>query len=179
MEYLDVLNEEGNLTGEKKLRSNVHSDRDWHRLAFVWIMNSNHELLIQKRSIKKDANPGKWDVSCGGHVIAGDDTISTMAKEIDEELGIKISKESLRYLFSTKQESVSGFDHIEKYFDDVFLLEIDIPISKIKIQKEEVDEVKYVPWNEVENLILKEPNSFASREKNYIEFFKLLHKRFD
>lgn len=30
-EYFDVLDENGNLTGRKKLRSEVHRDGDWHK----------------------------------------------------------------------------------------------------------------------------------------------------
>ena len=48
MEYLDILDENGNLTGEKKLRTEVHRDGDWHKAVHVWILNSKNQLLLQK-----------------------------------------------------------------------------------------------------------------------------------
>ena len=173
-EYLDVLDAQGNLTGQKKLRSEVHKDEDWHRLAFVWIMNSHGELLIQKRSMGKDANPGRWDASCGGHVIAGGTSLATAIKELKEELGITTSESQLEYLFSTKEQPESN---TEKQFVDVFLLRSDTPLSQLKLQKEEIDEVRYLPWREVENLILKKDDTFAPRYNQYKELFKLLRSR--
>lgn len=32
-EYLDVLDEKGNLTGEKKLRSEIHAKGLWHKVV--------------------------------------------------------------------------------------------------------------------------------------------------
>jgi isopentenyldiphosphate isomerase len=179
MEYLDVLDEEGNLTGYKKLRTDVHNNEDWHRLVFVWVINSQGELLIQKRSSTKDANPGKWDVACGGHVIAGDNSLLTAVKEMEEELGINVLEKSLEFLFNAKEIQKFDGNKIHKCHADVYLFKSDMKISDLILQKEEVDEVKFIPWKEVEEMILKQDETFAPRSYQYNEFFKLLHKRFD
>ena len=173
-EYLDVLDDEGTPTGEKKLRSLVHQDSDWHRLVFVWVMNPQGELLIQKRSMEKDINPGKWDVACGGHVAAGDTSINTAIRELKEELGIDTSENSLEFLFTVKGETKHK-GTIEREFSNVYLLRSDVLISKLKLQKEEVGEVKYLPWREVESMIMKRDDTFAPRYEQYEKFFKLLN----
>lgn len=40
MEYLDILDEEGNKTGEIKPRKEVHSNGYWHKGVHIWIINS-------------------------------------------------------------------------------------------------------------------------------------------
>ncbi|MBI4281803.1 hypothetical protein HY625_03210 [Candidatus Uhrbacteria bacterium] len=59
MEYLDVLDANGNPTGKKKSHATIHRDGDWHRAVHVWIVNDQQQLLVQKRSETKPAYPGK------------------------------------------------------------------------------------------------------------------------
>lgn len=85
-------------TGEVKERSRVHTDGDWHRSVQVWIIQRSDTssqksgkedvtVLLQRRSPYKDTHPNLLDVSCAGHVNAGDDAIDTAMRELHEELG--------------------------------------------------------------------------------------------
>eukprot|EP00667_Euglena_gracilis_P020143 EG_transcript_21766 len=65
-------------TGFTKQRKDVHQNGDWHRSVHVWIYDTlNGTVLIQKRSPEKDTNPNRWDVSCAGHITAGDESRDT------------------------------------------------------------------------------------------------------
>ena len=44
-EYFDILDENGNKTGQTKLRSEVHRDGDWHKAVHIWIFNDKGEAL--------------------------------------------------------------------------------------------------------------------------------------
>ncbi|KAL9188547.1 hypothetical protein ACHAXT_006925 [Thalassiosira profunda] len=79
-------------TGEMKERGQVHKDGDWHRSVQAWIVqpesqNNAARVLLQRRSPYKDTHPNQLDVSCAGHVNAGDDILDTMMRELEEELG--------------------------------------------------------------------------------------------
>lgn len=85
-------------TGKVKERARVHIDGDWHRSIQVWIIqrigssakNNGEEavtVLLQRRSPYKDTHPNHLDVSCAGHVNAGDDILDTTMRELQEELG--------------------------------------------------------------------------------------------
>jgi len=87
-------------TGKVKERGRVHVDGDWHRSVQVWIVqkyDSQREgadeeeekvrVLLQRRSPYKDTHPNLLDVSCAGHVNAGDDVLDTTIREMEEELG--------------------------------------------------------------------------------------------
>jgi isopentenyldiphosphate isomerase len=178
MEYVDVLDSEGNSTGESKSRSQVHKDGDWHRMAFVWILSSNHELLIQKRSLQKDANPGRWDGSAGGHVESGETALQAARKELNEELGLNVQENELEYIFMVKAPVESGQKVIENQFQEVYLLKRDVDIDRLKLQPEEVYEVKFFPFKDLEKLINKKDGTFSPRYEHYSKLFAELHKRY-
>ena len=103
-EYFDIVDKNGNLTGKKKLRSLVHRGGDLHKAVHVWILNSENELLIQKRSESKDTYPGHWTFSVGGHVSSGKTSKETVVRETKEELGVEISSDDIDHIFSLTNE---------------------------------------------------------------------------
>ena len=109
MEYLDIVDEENNLTGEIEERDVIHKKGLWHREISVWIMNQNGDVLLQKRSAKKKQGANKWS-TCAGHVDVGEEPKMTAIRELQEELGIKVQEDELKYLFTEKVAVV--FFHI-------------------------------------------------------------------
>lgn len=99
-EYIDILDQKGNQTGKTKLKSQAHKDGGLHKSAHIWIINSQNKLLIQKRAPDNDCYQNTWDISSAGHLAAGEQSIDSAIREIDEELGLKLKKENLEYLFS-------------------------------------------------------------------------------
>ena len=68
-EFFDIVDDEDRVIGQAP-RSQCHGDpRLVHRVAHVLVFNSRGELLLQKRSVTKDIQPGKWDTSVGGHLV--------------------------------------------------------------------------------------------------------------
>ena len=70
--------------GVRKPRGDVHRDGDWHRSVHIWIADGDGRLLCQLRGLDKDTHPGRWDVSCAGHITAGDGSLDTAARELEE-----------------------------------------------------------------------------------------------
>lgn len=50
MEFFDVIDEQGNKTGEIIERNEAHEKGVCHRVIQVWVINSKNELLIQKKN---------------------------------------------------------------------------------------------------------------------------------
>ena len=90
MEYIDVLDKNGNKTGEIKEKNNIYNDGDFHKTIHVWIINDNNEILVQKRSPKKETFAGLWAISVAGHVRSGETSIDAAKRELREELGQKV-----------------------------------------------------------------------------------------
>jgi isopentenyl-diphosphate delta-isomerase len=174
-EYLDVLDEDGNKTGKTKLRSKVHRDGDWHAATHIWILNSDKELLIQKRSLEKDTHPNYWDISAAGHISAGDEIEDSARREIKEELGLDIKPTELKHLYTYKQEYNSdGVNN--KQLNYVYLLEKDIDTSKLVLQKSEVSEVKFIPYQKL--AVLSMNGILVPHPEEHEKILEVLNERF-
>lgn len=177
MEYLDVLNERGEKTGERKLRSEVHRDGDWHRAVHMWLINPEGELLIQKRSPHKYTHPNKWAGSVAGHISAGDSSQVTAVREMGEELGVSVNADDLTLITTiTKQSILNEGAVINSEFVDIYLLNIDLDLSTVKLQEEEVSEVKFVEVAELKRLIVERADEFVQDPKEYAVLFEHLQK---
>ena len=79
-------------------RSECHGNPELcHRVSHVIVINSKGEILLQKRSMNKFIQPGKWDTSVGGHLDPGESYIEGAVREMMEELGIK--EVSIKFLY--------------------------------------------------------------------------------
>ena len=160
MEYLDILDRKGNKTGEKKPRKEVHSKGYWHKGVHIWIINSKKELLVQRRSSNKDVYPNKLYISVAGHPISGEDEIESIKREFEEEIGVKLDTKRLEYLFTYSQEVVeNNGKFLDNQFYDVYLIEMDLDINSLKLQKEQVREVMNIYYKDFEQMIKKRDKS--------------------
>jgi isopentenyl-diphosphate delta-isomerase type 1 len=89
-DIFDIVNERDEVIGRKP-RSEVHAQGLLHRAVHVLVFNASGEIFLQKRSMKKDRQPGVWDSSCSGHVDSGEDYDQTAMRELWEEIGLKLS----------------------------------------------------------------------------------------
>ena len=97
-ERLDVLDEHGIPTGTTKSRGEVHRDGDWHRAFQLWIVKEGNYVLLQRRAKGKDLEPGKVDVTVGGHYRAGE-TLLDVVREVEQEIGLSVRPGELHFLF--------------------------------------------------------------------------------
>jgi isopentenyldiphosphate isomerase len=132
-EILEVVDSDGNVVGLAR-RSEMHGNPALiHRVVHVLVFNSGGELLLQKRSLRKDVAPGKWDTSVGGHVNPGEALIDAARREMAEELGIHNATLDFLYthFFSNHVESerVTSFRCIYE--------------GEINYNRDEIDEVAF------------------------------------
>jgi isopentenyldiphosphate isomerase len=126
-------------------RDEAHKKGIWHRISHVWIINSNKELLCQKRSQNKDTNPGKWEAFFGGHVGAGESYVHAAIKETQEETGLLFTPEQLHYVTTAKSEHMP---HFQAAFYAVIA-----DNASINFEKEEVEKVQWIPIAEITNML--------------------------
>ena len=145
-EIVELLNENGKIIG-KTNKKEAHKNGLWHKTIHLWIINSNNEILVQKRCDKKDYFPNVWDCSVGGHIDYGETPVNCALREASEELGLNLNEEDLSYLFTVKEEL--KFNDINcKEFADVFVVKKDINLNDLVYQKEEVENTKYIKLKE-------------------------------
>ncbi|PPD88186.1 hypothetical protein GOBAR_DD14890 [Gossypium barbadense] len=126
VEYLDVLTKTGGGGGD------VHRDGDYHKAVHVWIFaESTQELLLQKRADYKDSWPGLWDISSAGHISAGDSSLITAQRELQEELGVILPKDAFELIFIFLEECVTNNGKfINNEYSDVYRVTTLEPISR-------------------------------------------------
>jgi len=110
VEYFEVYDEAGTSLGLAPRAACHGNPRLIHRTAHVVIFNSCGALLLQKRSARKDIQPGKWDTAVGGHLAPGESWEHAACREMTEELGLA-GDHPLRFLFHTRiRNSVESED---------------------------------------------------------------------
>ena len=103
MELIDVLNENGQPTGEIKTRAAVYREGRWHKTTHVWILNSHHELLIQRRAPKKEYHPNQWGTSSmAEHLAHGEGSLAAAIRGAKEEFGLTVNQADLEFLFTAQ-----------------------------------------------------------------------------
>lgn len=146
MEYWDIYDKDRNKTGKIIKRGERLLDGEYHLIVHIWIKNSNNEFLVQQRS-EFVKNPLIWSTT-GGSAIAGEDSKTAALREVKEELGIDLSKEN-GFLFDV---DIYEEDN-QKYISDTYLYFIDLDIDKVKLQQEEVKQVKYLKMDKIKEMM--------------------------
>lgn len=144
VEKWDILDEYGHRTGRTTLRGHAKlKPGEYHLVVHIWIISSNGKLLIQRRSDNKKLMPGEW-AATGGAAIAGEDSFTAARRELFEELGIPSDRGELVKLSRFKRRNS---------LLDVWIITFDNEEDSLKLQKNEVAEVKWVSIPELEEMI--------------------------
>jgi isopentenyl-diphosphate Delta-isomerase len=86
-ELLPIVNESDEVIGTEK-RGVIHAQRMLHRAVHILLFNATGSIYLQRRSLSKDAAPGKWDSSASGHVDPGESYERAAERELAEELNL-------------------------------------------------------------------------------------------
>ena len=168
-EYVDILNDNGKETGEIITKKEAHKTGKWHRAVHIWIISEDKKkILLQKRCPDKNLFPNMWDISVGGHVSSGEETLISAKRELSEELGLNPQNYKFEYVDVIKEEFVDG-DIVSNEFVTIYKIFSDVDIDSITLQKEEVSEARWFTKDEL--------NSLREEEKviPHIEEFSMIY----
>ena len=163
-EYFDVLTSNGEFTNEIASREECHEKGLYHKAVVVFIISTDgSKILLQQRSANKKLWPNLWDITAGGHVLANELGYQAVIRETKEEIGIDIEKEDLEFIGCTTSENIKG-NIINRHFNEYYVAYKDIDIKDIKLQLEEVQDIK---WFDKEEVISKINNNFEGLTEKY------------
>jgi 16S rRNA (adenine1518-N6/adenine1519-N6)-dimethyltransferase len=91
-------------------RATIHRENLLHRAVHILLVNHRGELLLQKRSHRKDRFPRRWDSSAAGHVDADESYRDCATRELREEIGVAAS---LAKLGKVAASEATGHEFIE------------------------------------------------------------------
>lgn len=105
-EMLEIVDARGRIIGLEP-RSRCHGNPLLtHRAVHVFVRDRDGRYFLQKRAKTKKIQPGKWDTSVGGHVDPGETYEQAAARELHEELGVKLQEIASPYVLVRKHDYV-------------------------------------------------------------------------
>jgi isopentenyldiphosphate isomerase len=151
-EIFDVVNECDEVI-DARPRSEVHRLGLKHRAIHVLVFNSRGETFLQKRSMKKDREPGKWDSSTSGHVDSGEDYDACAVRELREEIGLTVEKVPER-LFK-----IAAGPETDAEFVWVYRCQAEGPFQ---LHPDEIERGGWFTPEKITRWIVEKPGDFAS-----------------
>lgn len=167
MELVDLYDENRIPLGRTAERHGPKEPGACRTVVHVCLFDSRGRLLIQRRTTNKSIWPGRWDVSVGGGVDAGETSRQAAEREFREELGYPLDLGDLR------QSVTVNFDG---GFDDFFIIQKDLDLSALVLQQEEVEEVRYVTEAEAE--AMRADGSFIPYPDGFLRFLFAMRDTF-
>ena len=140
VELWDVYTKDREKTGRFHQRGIEMEPGEYHLAVHVCILNSRNQLLIQQRQPFKKGWSNMWDLSVGGSAVAGDTSAMAAEREIFEELGLKVDLSNTRPFFTM---------NFSDGFDDYYIIRMDVELSELTLQEEEVQKVRWADKEEV------------------------------
>ena len=167
MELVDLYDENRIPLGKTAERY-AHKHRGEFRVVVhVCIFDRQGRLLTQQRSMEKRICPGKWDVSAAGAVGAGETPRQSAEREVREELGYPLDLTGMRPSITV---------NFPGGFDDFFIVQRDIDLAELQLQKEEVSAVG---WHTLEEVLdMMETGEFISYPEGFLNFLFTMRNQF-
>ena len=118
-EWFPVVDPSGFVVG-RSTREYCHSGaKPLHPVIHIHIIDRFSRIYLQKRSMRKDIQPGKWDTAVGGHVSYGETILEAVYREASEELGLihfnPIYLETYEFESEIEHELVNVFAAVGSY----------------------------------------------------------------
>ena len=160
MELVDLYDENRVPLGRTAERYGKKGPGEYRTVVHVCVFNTQGRLLIQQRAPEKYIWPGRWDVSIGGGVDAGETSRQGAEREVREELGYALDLSGVRPSVTVNYDG--GFD------DFYLVVRDDVEVDRLILQEEEVSAVRWADEEEV--LSLLEQGEFLRYPTGFLRF---------
>jgi isopentenyldiphosphate isomerase len=164
-ETYDIVDESGRATG-RATRGECHADpKLMHRAVHALVFDASGQLFLQKRALAKTIQPGRWDASVGGHVLAGETFRQALVRETEEELGFRPSAQEFLYEYvwrcARETELIQTFRIIAP------------PGVRITLNRDEIMDGRFWPLEEVRETIRRSPEIFTPNFIHELQRFEV------
>jgi len=177
-EKVDICNQQGEFL-RQGMKREAHTNSLWHKTAHIWVYNSKGQVLLQKRAIAKTTHSGLWDVSCAGHVGAGEEVDETAVRELGEELGLVVKLEDLLKdtIFLLRCDDPSR-NYYNRELVQFYFYKWDGDIDELKLQQEEVEQAQWLDLTVFQTELndISTKTKYVDHGDYYVEVVKKLKK---
>lgn len=159
---IPIVNAQDEIINHKD-RADIDYDHDIFRTASLWITNSRGDVLLAQRKLTKKVDPGKWAEAVGGTVEGEDSYEETVVREAEEELGLT----GLTITEGPKQFITTPCEYFAQWYTAV----IDKEIGDFVIQEEEVEQIAWIPREQLEKELREQPNKYIEAMTDIANLF--------
>lgn len=159
-EILDIVNDKDEVIGQAE-RDEVHKIGLVCRLIYVCFYTNDRKIILQKRSLTKNNDPGKLTTAVSGHVASGQNYIEAAVRETLEETGIKIDAADLTSLGIVRADYIQG-DYLSNAMRGLFAYKFDGDVSDLKIEALDGAGFVILTIKDLEKQLQSEPEKFAT-----------------
>lgn len=157
MEYLILVDSNDKPIGtEEKVKCHLPNGK-LHRAFTILLFNKEGKLLLTQRSMDKMLWPGDWDGTVASHPRQSETYVSSAERRLPEELGISCK---LDYLFKFEYHVPYKDVGSENEVCGTLIGIVDDP-TKIKLVKEEINDIKWNTLDDLLNDIKKSPQNYC------------------
>jgi isopentenyl-diphosphate delta-isomerase len=154
-EQLILVNPNDKIIGYQNKKKCHLGDGILHRAFSIFIFNSKGQILMQKRSQKKQLWPFFWSNSCCSHPRKGESYQIAIHRRLKEELGIDTK---LKFLFKFQYQARFNKVGSENELCSVYIGKSDDPII---INKNEIAEWKFFKISVLDEWLQQNPLKFT------------------
>lgn len=144
-ELFDIVDDNNKIIGQST-RKEAHTKGLTHKSVMFFIFNKKGDLFLNKRSSKKEFDPGAYSIVLGGHVTKGDSYEQTVIREAKEEARVT-SKPYFLANFKSRYK--------EKDKENVALYYFIVDKEPI-LDKNEIGYGNFTPIDEIKDILKKE-----------------------
>lgn len=163
-EQVVLISEKDEILGVME-KMQAHENGLLHRAFSVFLFNEKGEMLLQKRASTKYHSPNQWTNAVCSHPRIDETYIEGAKRRLKEELGIE-TEITPKFHFIYKADV--GQNLWEHELDHVFTGDFN---GGVKMNPDEVSEVRYVTMQDLENEMETHP-------ENFTEWFKIILKEY-
>lgn len=150
MKKIIIVNEKDEIIWYKH-RWTLNHSKDLFRVSALWIKNSKWDILLAQRSFKKAHNPWKWWPAVEWTNEEWETYDSNIIKRSYEEIWIEYnSPVPFKKLISW------NYPHYHQWF----LMVVDKEIYEFKLQKDEVEQIKWFSKEELLKELETNPDNY-------------------
>lgn len=154
-----LVDENDNEIGVKG-RSQLDHNIDIYRVSALWLTNSKGQVLLARRSLSKDKDPGKWGPAVSGTIDEGETYEENIYKEAGEEIGLY----GLKFILGPKMH----ITYPRNYFCQWYFVTIDRSSEEFTMQADEVDALEWVELAKLKKELISNHDKYVPAMKQII-----------
>jgi len=159
MEIFDAYDKNGNALGYELIRGEMIPIGVYHKIVQIYTIDEQDRILITQRHPMKHFGY-YWEITAGS-VLKGEDELNAAVRELDEETGIKVSRDSLTLVKTYLGQNSIWFTYIHR---------INMKNHVIQLAKDETIDYRFISIEEFNHMI--QTKQFPKPSLDYFKLYK-------